>query len=164
MKSIIEYILESLSIADKLDFIPISADDVLDMDDLTIFNDIGKNNLVKDFYTTDHYKIMFGDIFVGVIGYKSYYDTWKDIPGMVPDGKGKHSLWVQMLEIRKDARQKIGNPLVLIKSIFDYLNDYCKQNGFKSILCSAKTDRIAELYKRAGFIGPDKDHLAYLVK
>ena len=69
-----------------------------------------------------------------------------------------------MLEITKEAREKINNPLVLIKSVLEYLNNYCKENGFKSILCSAKTERIATLYRRAGFIGRDKDFLAYIVK
>ena len=156
-------ILESLDIVKRLEFIPVSSDEVLDMN-LTIFDDIDKNNLPSDFYTTDHYKIMLDDFFVGVIGYKSFYDTWKDVPNMIQGEQGKHSLWIQMLEIRKEARNKIGNPLVLIKSVFDYLNDYCKQNDFKSILCAAKTERIASLYRRVGFIGMDKDHLFYLVK
>ena len=107
---------------------------------------------------------MVGDVFAGIIGFNNYYDTWKDVPSMSPEpGLGKHSLWVQMLEIRKEAREKIGSPLAIIKGVFDYLCDYCKENGFKSILCGAKTERIATMYRHIGFTGK-KDFMGYLIK
>ena len=107
---------------------------------------------------------MVGDVFAGIIGFNGFYDTWKDIPNMSPEpGRGKHSLWVQMLEIKKEAREKIGSPLAIIKGVFDYLCDYCKENGFKSILCGAKTERIATMYRHIGFMGK-KDYMVYFIK
>ena len=163
-------ILESLDIVRRMKLEPVSQEEVLNMEGLTIFDDIGMDKEtyyknITDFKNTNHYKIFVDDLFIGVIGFNNYYDTWKDNPAMLPsDGRGKKSLWIQMLEITKEAREKINNPLVLIKSVLEYLNNYCKENGFKSILCSAKTERIATLYRRAGFIGRDKDFLAYIVK
>ena len=160
-------ILESFEIKNKLHFEPISQDEtfnLIDKYDFTILDGIDRLKEIPDFYTTNHYKIMIGDIFAGIIGFNSFYDTWKDIYNISPEsGQGKHSLWVQMLEIRKEAREKIGAPLVIIKGVFDYLCDYCKENGFKSILCGAKTERIATMYKRIGFIGK-KDFMGYLIK
>ena len=160
-------ILESFEIKNKLRFEPISQDEtfnLIDKYDFTILDGIDRLKEIPDFYTTNHYKIMVGDIFAGIIGFNNFYDTWKDIYNISPEsGQGKHSLWVQMLEIRKEAREKIGAPLVIIKGVFDYLCDYCKENGFKSILCGAKTERIATMYRRIGFIGK-KDSMVYFIK
>jgi hypothetical protein len=160
-------ILESFEIKNKLHFEPISQDEtfnLIDKYDFSILDGTDTLKEIPDFYTTNHYKIMVGDVFAGIIGFNNFYDTWKDIPNMSPEpGQGKHSLWIQMLEIRKEAREKIGSPLAIIKGVFDYLCDYCKENGFKSILCGAKTERIEKMYKHVGFIGK-KDFLVYLIK
>ena len=101
-------ILESFEIKNKLHFEPISQDETFNLIDkygFTILDGIDRLKEIPDFYTTNHYKIMVGDVFAGIIGFNSFYDTWKDIPNMSPEpGRGKHSLWVQMLEIRKEAR------------------------------------------------------------
>ena len=160
-------ILESFEIKNKLHFEPISQDETFNLIDkygFTILDGIDRLKEIPDFYTTNHYKIMVGDVFAGIIGFNSFYDTWKDIPNMSPEaGRGKHSLWVQMLEIKKEAREKIGSPLAIIKGVFDYLCDYCKENGFKSILCGAKTERIATMYRHIGFMGK-KDYMVYFIK
>lgn len=160
-------ILESFEIKSRLNLEPITHDEALKLIDeygFTIFDDIDKSaENIPDFYTTNHYKIMIGDVFAGIIGFNNFYDTWKDFPDRVQDGRGKQSLWVQMLEIRKEARNEIGSPLAIIKGVFDYLCDYCKENDFKTILCGAKTERIAQLYKRVGFIGR-QNLLVYFVK
>jgi hypothetical protein len=160
-------ILESFEIKNKLHFEPISQDETFNLIDKYEFNILDGIDTLKeipDFYTTNHYKIMVGDVFAGIIGFNNFYDTWKDIPNMSPGpGQGKNSLWIQMLEIRKEAREEIGSPLAIIKGVFDYLCDYCKENGFKSILCGAKTERIEKMYKHVGFIGR-KDFLVYLIK
>jgi hypothetical protein len=160
-------ILESFEIKNKLHFEPISQDETFNLIDKYEFNILDGIDTLKeipDFYTTNHYKIMVGDVFAGIIGFNNFYDTWKDIPNMSPGpGQGKNSLWIQMLEIRKEVREEIGSPLAIIKGVFDYLCDYCKENGFKSILCGAKTERIEKMYKHVGFIGR-KDFLVYLIK
>jgi hypothetical protein len=185
-------ILEFFEMKNKLHFELISQDETFNLIDkykFTILDGIDRLKDIPDFYTTNHYKIMVGDVFAGIIDFNNFYDTWKDvseifpeyeqyliqiqdnfydtwndIPGMSPEsGHGKHSIWVQMLEIRKEAREKIGSPLAIIKGVFDYLCDYCKENGFKSILCGAKTERIEKMYKHVGFIGR-KDFLVYLIK
>jgi hypothetical protein len=160
-------ILESFEIKNKLHFEPISQKEtfnLIDKYEFSILDGIDTLKEIPDFYTTNHYKIIVGDVFAGIIGFNNFYDTWKDIPNMSPGpGQGKHSLWIQMLEIRKEAREKIGSPLAIIKGVFDYLCDYCKENGFKSILCGAKTERIEKMYKHIGFIGR-KDFLSYLIK
>ena len=160
-------ILESFEIKNKLHFEPISQDEVFNLIDkyeFTILDGVDRSMGIPDFYTTNHYKIMVGDVFAGIIGFNNYYDTWKDIPNMSPEpGRGKHSLWVQMPEIKKEAREKIGSPLAIIKGVFDYLCDYCKENGFKSILCGATTERIATMYRHIGFMGK-KDYMVYFIK
>ena len=97
-----------------------------------------------DFYSTIHYEILFDNQVVGIIGMNNYFDTFKNIH---PVSKGKHTLWIQMIELNKNIVRNLRlSPLNMIKSIFEYLIEYCKDNDFKNMLCVPKNEQTKKLY------------------
>ena len=75
-------ILESLDIVRRMKLEPVSQEEVLNMEGLTIFDDIGMDKEtyyknITDFKNTNHYKIFVDDLFIGVIGFNNYYDGYR---------------------------------------------------------------------------------------
>lgn len=171
---------ESIETASQFKFVKISNREALFIlrndNKFTILNDVKDNELSDDFYTTNHYLIYYKDVMIGIIGYNDYFNTWNSshpemthmknpVTGEIEE-TGHYTLWIEILELCKEAKLKFPNmsPVEFVKSILDYLILYCKKHGYKAIHCGAKNDRVAKLYKYAGFLEYSHNLLVYLIE
>jgi len=107
---------------------------------------------------------------IGIIGFNSVYDSFYiekldmlRCRNMFPiedyrNGLCKNILWVSFLEVK--YKHSIEN----IMSVMQKLCEYAKANGYTSMICGPKDERVKNFYMRAGWKPLEIEHINGLLQ